>query len=103
MAGTVTTSLTLIYGLQRIDAVVGVILMQTEPIYSLILATVVVGERPAARQLVATAAILAGIGSVFWAGSFSPWTAALLVFITPFFWQSSHVLGLGAMPPLTPI
>lgn len=104
MAGTVTTSLTLIYGLERIDAVAGVILLQTEPVYSLILATVVVGERPSMRQLIATAAILAGIGSVFYAGNeFSPAFAAMLVFITPFFWQTSHVIGLRVMPPLSPI
>ena len=41
MAGTVTTSLTLIYGLRHIDAVAGTILLQTEPIYSLLLATIV--------------------------------------------------------------
>lgn len=103
MAGTVTTSLTIIYGLQRIDAVAGVILLQTEPVYSLVLSTVVVGERPSSRQLLATATILAGIGYVFYAGGvFSPVLAAMLIFVTPLFWQISHVLGLRVMPPLTP-
>ena len=104
MTGTVMTSLTLIYGMQRIDAIATVILLQTEPVYSLILSVVVVGEQPSPRQLLATAAILAGIGSVFWAGNaFSPMFAAMLVFTTPFFWQTSHVIGLRVMPPLTPI
>jgi O-acetylserine/cysteine efflux transporter len=81
-----------------------VILLQTEPVYSLILSIIVVGERPSPRQLLATAMILIGIGSVFWAGNaFAPMFAATLVFITPFFWQTSHVLGLRVMPPLTPI
>lgn len=103
MVGTMTTSLTIIYGLQRIDAVAGVILLQSEPVYSLILSTVVVGERPSIRQLLATATILAGIGYVFHAGRvFSPVLAAMLVFVTPLFWQISHVLGLRVMPPLTP-
>ena len=98
------TSLTLIYGMQQINAIATVILLQTEPVYSLILSVVVVGERPSPRQLLATGAILAGIGSVFWAGNaFSPMFAAMLLFITPFFWQTSHVLGLRVMPPLTPI
>lgn len=62
-----------------------------------------VGERPSARQLLATATILVGIGSVFYAGQvFSPVFAALLVFATPLFWQTSHVIGLRVMPPLTP-
>jgi drug/metabolite transporter (DMT)-like permease len=104
MTGTVMTSLTLIYGMRHINAVAAVILLETEPVYSLILSVVVVGERPSPRQLVATATILAGVGSVFWAGNaFSPMFAAMLVFITPLFWQTSHVLGLRVMPPLTPI
>jgi drug/metabolite transporter (DMT)-like permease len=104
MTGTLVTSLTLIYGMRHIDAVAAVILLETEPVYSLVLSVVVIGERPSRRQLLATAAILIGIGSVFWAGNaFSPMFAAMLVFITPFFWQTSHVLGLRVMPPLTPI
>ena len=103
MAGTVMTSLTLTYGLTRIDAIAGVLLLQTEPVYSLILSTIFVGERPSARQMLATATILVGIGSVFAGGSFSPLWAAALVFTTPLFWQTSHVIGLNLMPPLTPI
>jgi drug/metabolite transporter (DMT)-like permease len=103
MAGTVMTSLTLTYGLTRIDAIAGVLLLQTEPVYSLILSTIFVGERPSGRQMLATAIILVGIGSVFAGGSFSPLWAAALVFTTPLFWQTSHVLGLKLMPPLTPI
>jgi drug/metabolite transporter (DMT)-like permease len=104
MSGTVMTSLTLIYGMRHIDAIAGVILLETEPVYSLVLSVIVVGERPSPRQLLATATILLGIGSVFWAGnSFSPIFAAMLVFVTPFFWQTSHVIGLRVMPPLTPI
>jgi len=103
MAGTVMTSLTLTYGLTRIDAIAGVLLLQTEPVYSLILSTIFVGERPSARQMLATVTILVGIGSVFAGGSFSPLWAAALVFTTPLFWQTSHVLGLKLMPPLTPI
>jgi drug/metabolite transporter (DMT)-like permease len=103
MAGTVMTSLTLTFGFTRIGAVAGVILLQTEPVYSLILATILVGERPSRLQLLATLTILVGIGSVFGAGgAFSPLWAAGLVFVTPLFWQSSHVMGLRLMPPLTP-
>ena len=69
MAGTVMTSLTLTYGLTRIGAVAGVLLLQTEPVYSLVLSTIFVGERPSARQMLATATILVGIGSVFGAAA----------------------------------
>ena len=104
MAGTVMTSLTLTYGLTRIGAVAGVLLLQTEPVYSLVLSTIFVGERPSARQMLATATILVGIGSVFaGGGAFSPLWAAAIIFTTPLFWQTSHVIGLNLMPPLTPI
>jgi len=103
MTGTVATALALIYGLRKIDAVAGVLLLESEPVYSLILATVFVRERPSGHQLLATAAILAAIGYVFGTGhAFSPFPDALLILITPLCWQSSHVLSLTVMPPLTP-
>ena len=103
ITGTVATTLALIYGLRRIDAVAGVLLLESEPVYSLVLATTFLKERPSVRQLLATAVILAAIGFVFGVGhAFSPWYDALLVLVTPFFWQSSHVLSLSVMPPLTP-
>jgi len=103
MAGTVMTSLLLAFGLTRIGAVAGVLLLQTEPVYSIVLATMVVGEQPSARQITATVVILCGIASVFGAGGvFSPLWAAALIFATPLFWQISHAIGLKIMPPLTP-
>ena len=103
MTGSVMTSLTLTYGLTRIGAVAGVLLLQTEPVYSLVLSTIFVGERPSMRQMLATATVLVGIGSVFaGGGSFSPLWASAIIFTTPLFWQASHVMGLKLMPPLTP-
>lgn len=104
LTGSLATSLLLIYGLHQIDAVAAVILLESEPVYSLILGTIFLRERPSLRQLLATATVLAGIGSVFGAGrAFSPFTAAALVFVTPLFWQISHVISLGVMPPLRPL
>lgn len=103
MSGTVMTSLALTYGLRRIGAVAGVLLLQSEPIYSLLLTTLVIRERPSPRQLLATAAIIAGIASVLDSGgAFSPVYAAILILLTPLFWQAAHVLSLPVMPPLTP-
>jgi drug/metabolite transporter (DMT)-like permease len=102
MAGSVATSLTLVFGLRKIDAIAGVILLQSEPLYSLLLSTIFLGERPSRRQLIATVVILIGIGSVFGVGrAFSPLSAAALLFVTPLFWQTSHVISLGVMPPLS--
>ena len=103
IAGTVATTLALAYGLRRIDAVAGVILLASEPIYSLVLATVFLHERPSRCQVIATSVIVAAIGYIFGAGSsFSPLGASLLILFTPLFWQCSHVLSLKVMPPLTP-
>ncbi len=100
--GSVATSLTLVFGLRKIDAIAGVILLQSEPLYSLLLSTIFLGERPSRRQLIATVVILIGIGSVFGAGhAFSPLYAAALLLVTPLFWQASHVISLGVMPPLS--
>ncbi len=104
MAGSVATSLMLIFGLRKIDAIAGVILLQSEPLYSLLLATIFLRERPSRRQLLATAVILIGIGSVFGAGrAFAPLAAAAMLFLTPLCWQTSHVISLGVMPPLSEI
>ncbi len=102
MAGTVMTTLTLVWGLRRIDAITGVLLMQSEPVYSLLLSILIMGERPSLRQLLATTVVLAGIGSVFAGGSFPPLYAAAMVLMTPLFWQTAHVLSLPVMPPLSP-
>jgi drug/metabolite transporter (DMT)-like permease len=102
--GTMATSLLLTFGMTRINAIATTILLQSEPIYSLVLAIIVVRERPSNRQLLATATILVGIASVFaTGGAFSPAWAALMVLITPLFWQTSHVMGLSMMPPLSPL
>jgi drug/metabolite transporter (DMT)-like permease len=103
--GTVVTTLTLIFGLRRIDAVAGTLLLQSEPVYSLLLATLFAGERPTLRQLAATAIIVTGIVSAIGASSSSypPAWAAMLVAGTPLLWQTSHVLSLPVMPPLSPV
>ncbi len=103
--GTVVTTLTLIFGLRHIDAVAGTLLLQSEPIYSLLLATLFAGERPTLRQLAATVIIITGIVSAAGASSeaYSPAWAAMLVVGTPLFWQTSHVLSLPVMPPLSPV
>jgi drug/metabolite transporter (DMT)-like permease len=105
LVGTVLTTLMLVFGLRRIDAVAGTLLLQSEPVYSLLLATLFAGERPRFRQLAATAIIIVGIASAVDASSraYSPWWAAMLVVGTPLCWQTSHVLSLPVMPPLSPI
>ncbi len=104
IAGTVVTTLTLTYGLRHIDAVAGILLLQSEPVYSLLLASLFVGERPRSRQIAATFIIIAGIASAVGAGGvYSPGWAAALLALTPLFWQTAHILSLPVMPPLSPV
>ena len=65
LVGTFMPSLAMVYGLRRVNAIAGVLLLQTEPIYSLLIAMLVVGEAPSMRQLIATAVLLAGVLPVF--------------------------------------
>src|SRR5260370_5810345 len=68
MTGTVMTSLPLTYALTAIGAVAAGLLLQTQPVYSLMLSTIFVGERPSLRQLFATVMELVGIASDFGRG-----------------------------------
>src|SRR5260370_15701265 len=94
IVGTVVTTLTLVFGLRRIDAVAGTLLLQIEPVYSLLLATLFAGEPPTLRQLSATVIILTGIVSALGGGrgASSPAATAVLVAVTPLFLQTSHIL-----------
>lgn len=104
LVGTFLPSLAMVYGMRRVGAVSGVLLLQTEPVYSLAIATLVVGEAPSPRQMIATATILAGIVSAFWRGAGIDLNrAALMVALTPLMWQISHVITLRVMPPLRPV
>ena len=104
LAGTFLPSLAMVYGMRRVGAVSAVLLLQTEPVYSLAIATLVVGEAPSPRQVIATVTILAGIVSAFWGGAGLDLNrAALMVALTPLMWQVSHVISLRVMPPLRPI
>jgi len=104
LVGTFGPSLIMVYGMRRVSAVTGVLLLQIEPIYSLVIATVVVGEAPSLRQVIATGVILAGVFSVFWGGAGLEISGpAIMVALTPLMWQMSHAVTLRVMPPLSPI
>jgi drug/metabolite transporter (DMT)-like permease len=104
LAGSFLPALTLVYGLQRVSAVNAVLLLQIEPVYSLAIATLVVGEAPSPRQVIATTVVLAGIVFAFWSRTGMDINiGALLVALTPLLWQLSHVITLRVMPPLRPI
>lgn len=103
LMGTFMTGLALVYGMRRVNAISGVLLLQTEPIYSLVIATWVVGEAPSQRQVMATGLILTGVFSAFWnGGGVAMSVPAVALLVTPLMWQLSHAITLRVMPPLSP-
>jgi drug/metabolite transporter (DMT)-like permease len=101
--GSVSTSLALIYGLRHASAIAGVLLLQTEPVYSLMLTGLILGEVPTPAQVGATVMILGGISSAYLgAGAVTLGWGAMLIALTPLMWQSSHIISLRLMPPLSP-
>jgi drug/metabolite transporter (DMT)-like permease len=100
--GTVATTLLLLYGARLTDGVSTALLLQAEPVYSLVLAAWVLKEPTPARQVFGTGLVLLGILFVLYDGSFSVGLGGWLILLAPFGWQMSHVLALRVMPPLSP-
>ena len=102
LLGTTATTLLLLFGARLTDGISTALLMQSEPIYSLLL-TRIFWNRPApARQLLGTALLLTAIVLVLYDGSFRIGFGGLLVLLVPLGWQLSHVLALRVMPPMSP-
>jgi drug/metabolite transporter (DMT)-like permease len=90
-------------GAGRATAIETTLCLQVEPAYALVAAWLVLGERPTARRLGATALILVGIGLALGAhGSFAPGAGVWPLLATPLCWQLSHLIvvrRLGGVPP----
>ena len=81
------------WGAQRASAIETVVCLQIEPAYSLMLAWLFLGHPPTLRRLVATAALLTGIGlAVGGRVALSPGVLVLLG--APLCWQLSHLVVL---------
>jgi drug/metabolite transporter (DMT)-like permease len=70
------------------------ILNQAEAVYSLILTAVFLRERPAAKQLLGTALILAGVVIILFNGNFAVrWKGDIIVLCTVWMFQVSHIFA----------
>lgn len=93
----------LFLGARHASAIETTLCLQIEPVYSLALAGMALGERPTARRLVAVALVLGGIVLALGArGTVAPSPGIWPLLATPLCWQLSHLIvvrQLGGVPP----
>jgi O-acetylserine/cysteine efflux transporter len=93
----------LFQGAHRASAIETTLCLQSEPIYSLILAALALGERPTARRVGSVVLVLGGIVLALGArGAAPPSPGIWPLLATPLCWQLSHLIvvrGLGGVPP----
>ncbi len=100
---TAAANLLFFAGASRSSAIVATLCLQIEPAYALVLAWLVLGHRPTRRRVLATAALLAGIGLAVGATELETSGGVWLLLATPLCWQLSHLIvlrGLVGVPAL---
>ncbi|MBS7267581.1 MAG: DMT family transporter [Candidatus Freyarchaeota archaeon] len=91
--GTFCTSLLFFFGSTLTSGVNSSILLQSEPVYSIVLSYFLLGELIRKRQIAVTLLILCGAIIVLYNGVLSINIGDIFVLLTPLFWQIAHVLG----------
>ena len=100
--GTMLPNLLFFVGTSRTSAIDAVLCLQVEPVYSLLLAWLVLGHRLTLRRVLSAAALLVGIsGAVSGASIADPLGIAMLL-ATPLAWQLSHLLVLRRLRTTPP-
>jgi drug/metabolite transporter (DMT)-like permease len=100
--GTTVPSLLFFAGTARTSAIDAVLCLQIEPVYSLLLAWLVLGHRLTARRAASVLVLLAGVAlAVVGQHSVDPLGIGLLL-ATPLAWQVSHLLVLRRLSHVPP-
>lgn len=102
LLGTTATTLLLFIGARLTDGVSTALLLQTEPVFSLVLVWLIWRRGASPRHLVGTAFVLMGIVLVLYDGSLHIGLGGFLILLAPLGWQISHVLALRVMPEIGP-
>lgn len=100
--GTGLAFLLFFQGAQRTSAIEAALCLQVEPVYSLLLARLVLGHPITGRRLAAVAGILGGIGLALETRSASGTLGVALLLATPLAWQLSHLVALRGLPQVQP-
>lgn len=91
--GTFVTSILFFYGSTMTSGINASILLQVEPIYSIVLSFFLLSELIRKKQIAITLLILGGTMIVLYNGVLSINLGDILILLTPLFWQIGHVLA----------
>jgi drug/metabolite transporter (DMT)-like permease len=100
--GTTLPFLMFFVGTARTSAIDAVVCLQTEPIYSLLLAWLVLGHPLTTRRVVSAAVLLAGVGLAVGRDISADLPGLGLLLATPLSWQLSHLIVLRRLPAVPP-
>jgi drug/metabolite transporter (DMT)-like permease len=89
-------------GTRRTSAIEAVLCLQTEPVYSLIVAWLFLGHRLTVRRVAAALVLMTGIVLAVGVGGLSDPLGVTLLLLTPLSWQICHLLTLRGMPHVEP-
>jgi len=95
--GTGLSSLFFFYGTRLTSGINSALLLQIEPIYSLLLGYFMLKEKISGRQITLTLVIIAGITLVIYNGTFVLNRGDFLILATPLFWQLCHAFAKKAL------
>lgn len=101
--GTVVTNVLFFLGTSRTSAIDAVLCLQTEPVYSLLLAWFVLGHRLTARRVMSAGILLAGILLAIGGDRVDTDPLGLgFLLVTPIAWQISHLIVLARLTGVQP-
>lgn len=100
--GTMTPTVLFFFGTARTSALDAVLCLQIEPVYSLVLAWLVLGHRLTLRRVGSALLLLTGIALAVSGQSAADPVGLGLLLATPMAWQLSHLLVLRRLPEASP-
>ena len=100
--GTTIPFILFFVGTQRTSAIEAVLCLQTEPVYSLLVAWLFLGHRLTVRRVGAALVLMTGIALAVGVGGLSDPLGVTLLLLAPLSWQICHLLTLKGMPDVEP-
>jgi len=102
LMGTVIPFILFFAGTQRTSAIEAVLCLQTEPVYSLLVAWLFLGHRLTLRRVASALVLIAGIILAVGEGGLSDALGVTMLLATPLCWQVSHLLALRRLGAVAP-
>jgi drug/metabolite transporter (DMT)-like permease len=100
--GTAIPFLLFFEGTRRTSAIEAVLCLQTEPVYSLIVAWLFLGHRLTLRRVAAALVLVAGIVLAVGVGGLSDTLGVTLLLLAPLCWQICHLVTLRRLRSVEP-